>query len=469
MGSEGAFVAGVMGSLAGPHRPRSWWGHSSDRWIGGDLQYHPDDRTGQSDEYWISDEVGSGGQAAVYGVGGARRARIEPNSWVMRAWLAMPDAERRAQPRGPGPAEDPNRRSEVRQRQLRVNQLSSNRDQFPALPVVRESFLATIRPGARELSLNVDIVERASQPLAHRLTSGRSPNRSATAPMSAPEVAQAFAPLCMTLANLHERSIIHRDIGERNVLLVAGGSLRVNDWGSVAIAGDETMVIATQGASTVPPEYRHHLVFQRENDREVAYLRHMTEWQVEPPYDAWQVGRLMYVMLTGDKHLGAASASDPLKFDYSSIEVQSLAVAEVVRGLTVRTPSGRMELREAADKLATAYSPPSEPPPVLPHTQWVPAIDADEGPSAPVGGVAGSTRVVGSGAATDPIPAPMPAGRAIADLAAVGVTVEADGAWWHVTASPETSYRIRGVEKTVGMYRAGTVIEVGARQYVLGE
>jgi serine/threonine protein kinase len=279
--------------------------------------------------------------------------------------------------------------------------------------------------------------------------------------MTAEEVALTFAPMCRTLSNLHIRRIVHRDIDERNVLAATDGSLRLNDWGSVAVAGDDTRVIARARALNVPPEYRDQMRVERVNGQDVVRLKKWTTWQLEPTYDAWQVGRLMYVMLTGDVMLGTKELIQKPNLSFDDIFGQSREVAEVVRGLTEPEPGDRMKLRKAEEMLVSSFSQPS---PAWPSIDRVRCSAGDEASDESFVGVAG--RAAGGRVRGDTVPVPVVG--AVAELAAVGVTVEELGDWWQVSTSPETTYRVRGVEKTVGTYRTGTVIEVGSQRYVLG-
>ena len=157
----------------------------------------------------------------------------------------------------------------------------------------------------------------------------------------------------------------------------------------------------------------------------------------------------MYVMLTGEVRLGTSRVLDEPVFDLTNIERQSPTIADVVRGLTESKPINRSTLAEAGEALSNALQ-------ALPQKR--PRSTRQIRPS---GAVAHADAAPNADAAAIPI------GDAVADVEAAGVTVQEHAGRWQVTTTPGASYKLRGVEKTVGLYATDTIIEVNSKMYIL--
>ena len=97
------------------------------------------------------------------------------------------------------------------------------------------------------------------------------------------------AELCVALAFLHERGIVHRDVKPENVLIAADGHLRLTDFGTVKVGcdagvlGDATAQRTTSFGGTaeyLPPEV-------------------LKDAEAEETADIWAVGCVLYQMLVG--------------------------------------------------------------------------------------------------------------------------------------------------------------------------
>ena len=95
--------------------------------------------------------------------------------------------------------------------------------------------------------------------------------------------------MAQTMARLHDnKGLIHRDIDEGNILLGPGGCLWLADLGIVSVVDElrSSHLTRIMGKGfNIPPEARG-----TPND--------MVE--VCPSYDAWHLGRVLYMLLTGD-------------------------------------------------------------------------------------------------------------------------------------------------------------------------
>eukprot|EP00051_Salpingoeca_urceolata_P027312 m.480929 g.480929 ORF g.480929 m.480929 type:complete len:394 (-) comp21996_c0_seq1:510-1691(-) len=103
----------------------------------------------------------------------------------------------------------------------------------------------------------------------------------------------AIADLVHALDYMHSSSIVHRDVKPENILLTLDGTAKLCDFGMAEYTGD----IVERGLGTVPympPEV----------------LESPRSYVVDPSYDVWSTGVVLYILLVGDFPWMKASPTD---------------------------------------------------------------------------------------------------------------------------------------------------------------
>lgn len=267
---------------------------------------------------WIDEPLGYGGQAAV-AKGFLDDGAHTPVALRME-FFAEEDMT------------DPRRVAMLRASDLSVTQP----EKYPALLPVKQTFVTQLPTGLPVCSGTFVICDVAElcQPLGAWLREHR---------IGAVEAVRLWLPVAVTMDRLFkEYGWVHRDIDEGNVLVGHDGKLRLADLGIVTIVGPEmthksTALIGKQ--ASLPPEGRQARAF---NDRGC--------FEVRPSYDAWQLGRLLLIMLTGGR-ADDTLIGDPTLIGAGWSQVPGNELGDVVRGLLATDPKQRMELGTAIEHL----------------------------------------------------------------------------------------------------------------------
>jgi serine/threonine protein kinase len=177
---------------------------------------------------------------------------------------------------------------------LKVLSLARSRD-----PAFAERFAREAQALERLVHPNVVAVYGHGQAGEHgylvlELVDGRSLREELAAGPLAPKRALGIvAELCVALEFAHERGIVHRDVKPENVLLDHQGRVKVADFGTARILGDE----AARASLT-------------ETGHALGTLRYMAPEQLERPLevdqraDVYALGVVFYEMLTGEIPMG---------------------------------------------------------------------------------------------------------------------------------------------------------------------
>ena len=177
------------------------------------------------------------------------------------------------------------------------------------------------------------------------------------------EAVALWLPLAETVDHMgRQLGYVHRDIDETNVVVDDQGHLKLVDPGIISVIPSGQSGLYTQLAFkklALPPEGRVEYA-----DLGDSPLRH------RPSYDAWQLGRLLYMLLTGDEarspwttyHEVGGEPSfilNPVPYWPRTLEVPK-GLRPIVDGLLAPDPDKRMTLEVARRELA-AWADPLEP------------------------------------------------------------------------------------------------------------
>lgn len=226
-----------------------------------------------------------------------------------------------------------------------------NPEAYPALLRVRQCFITrlpddSLLPGAEvicdvlEWCASLDDVMQAGYPDG----------------MGAVEAVRLILPVVRTVDRLHRvHNWVHRDIDEVNVLVASDGMLRVADLGIVSVItpGQDHTYTAVYGKQfALPPEARRELMGGRGPDR---------HFRIEPSYDTWQIGRLLYMLLTGDKaRVPELHRIDPTSYWHRWDAVEDKDLRHIVAGMVDADPDRRTTLGRAHE-LLFGWLPPKPP------------------------------------------------------------------------------------------------------------
>lgn len=160
-----------------------------------------------------------------------------------------------------------------------------------------------------------------------------------------------WLPLAHTVDTIgRELEIVHRDIEETNVFVDGAGRLKLADFGIVSQLNskDDLHVTAAAGKGySMPPEARQVWIDSESADHPTMVVTYK--------YDAWQLGRVLYVLLTGempkDRVERGGGAFDPTLAYFTRWEKIPDDVERIVRGLLHSDPDQRLSIRDAIDAL----------------------------------------------------------------------------------------------------------------------
>lgn len=207
-------------------------------------------------------------------------------------------------------------------------------EKFPALLPVQQTFVTHLPldlPVHQGAQVICDVAQWC-QPLRDSI--GR------LGAWSAKDAVRAWLPLATTMDRLYrEYGWVHRDIDEGNVLVSPDGRLRLADLGIVSIVDPEATHVTTSligKHETYPPEARS------------AFLESLP-LSARPSYDAWQLGRLLYMLLTRDSaavglSLNGRLVADPVPHWTGWDRITDLKLSDLVLGLVDHDPHSRRRL-----------------------------------------------------------------------------------------------------------------------------
>lgn len=164
---------------------------------------------------------------------------------------------------------------------------------------------------------------------------------------------ELWVPLAETMHHLHEDyGWVHRDIDETNILRSADGTLKIADIGIV---------------STIPDFATHKytaLVGKNFNYPPEGWAARLQErpLTVRKSYDAWQLGRILYMLLTGDAARtplvdGSGLIMDPTVQWQQWQKIRDRTTMRVLKGLLDPNPDQRMTLKDAVTELKIPTDP----------------------------------------------------------------------------------------------------------------
>jgi eukaryotic-like serine/threonine-protein kinase len=188
---------------------------------------------------------------------------------------------------------------------------------------------APLPGGGRAPYLVMELVEGES--LAGRLADG---------PLPWPEAARIGAHAAAALAAAHELGVVHHDVKPANVMLTAGGTAKVLDFGTAALVGaiDHDVLVGTP--SYTAPE--------------------RLEWTAaRPASDVYSLGVLLYESLTGEPPAALDSWDEATAAHRAGPAPRTLTtpdlppeLVELVRACLSPDPTERPPARRAAATLA---------------------------------------------------------------------------------------------------------------------
>lgn len=171
-------------------------------------------------------------------------------------------------------------------------------------------------------------------------------------------------PVIQTMGRLHQvHNWVHRDIDETNILVASNHTLRIADLGIVSIitqGRDYSYTKLWGKKGFMPPEVAE---FQRNGGDGMQF-------RIEPSYDVWQLGRVLYMMLTGDLVKASApdAAADPLQQWVRRDDITDPVLRQILARMADRVPKARPTMDEAFIELSR-WLDNIKPPAPRPHTR----------------------------------------------------------------------------------------------------
>ncbi|MCS6915870.1 MAG: serine/threonine-protein kinase [Myxococcales bacterium] len=103
--------------------------------------------------------------------------------------------------------------------------------------------------------------------------------------LSVEEVMAVFRPLCEALEEAHRRDVLHRDLKPDNVMLLAGGGIKILDFGMAKLLSDQSQLTSERVVMGTP----NYLAPERVRGRRDADVRS----------DIFSLGAILYESLSG--------------------------------------------------------------------------------------------------------------------------------------------------------------------------
>ncbi|WP_265562887.1 serine/threonine-protein kinase [Streptomyces hygroscopicus] len=166
-------------------------------------------------------------------------------------------------------------------------------------------------------------------------------------PLPVERVADIAAQAAAGLAVAHEQGIVHRDIKPGNLLLDAGGTVKIGDFGIARFMDDPSAALTATGQIVGTSLY-------------IAPERALGK-PAGPPSDVYSLGCVLYQLLTGHPPFRADTPIAILHhhLDTAPVPPRELGVAlppafeNYLLGLLAKRPEDRPTARQAADWFAT--------------------------------------------------------------------------------------------------------------------
>jgi eukaryotic-like serine/threonine-protein kinase len=191
----------------------------------------------------------------------------------------------------------------------------------------------------------------------------------ALGPLTVPMVAAIGDAVAAGLAAAHQEGITHRDVKPGNVLVGGDGRVKLTDFGIARNVSEKT--ITRTGIMLGSPCYIAP---------EVAAGREVT-----PAADLWGLGATLFAVVEGHPPYDASGAVLETISQVVHGEVPRPSegpLAEVITGLMVKEPAGRLTLAEVRNRLHPLLPPPSTP---LLSAETLRRLDGSIGDESPTG------------------------------------------------------------------------------------
>jgi hypothetical protein len=160
--------------------------------------------------------------------------------------------------------------------------------------------------------------------------------RLGSGPMPEAEALAVVAAVCEGLEHLHGIGIVHRDVKPANIMLAAGGAVKLVDFG-LARALDRDTILTATGAHVGTPAYWPPELF--------------TGAEHSAAGDVWAAGAVLYRLLTGHaarESESFASLIDCVNAEIPDVRVHVPGIQEAAAGLCARMLAREPATRPAA-------------------------------------------------------------------------------------------------------------------------
>lgn len=178
------------------------------------------------------------------------------------------------------------------------------------------------------------------------------------------EVLNVFTRVCETMANAHDKGVLHLDLKPGNIMLQPFGHVIVMDWG-IACFHDPRPYVAylSAGGIQVDPDALRRNIEGATGTRPYMSLEQLTRPRSElgPPADIFSAGVMLYMMLTGkrpypktgslDDQIRARTEASPMPVEQVRSDV-ALGLADIChRMLAVKAHQRYATFREVLEDL----------------------------------------------------------------------------------------------------------------------
>lgn len=110
--------------------------------------------------------------------------------------------------------------------------------------------------------------------------------------LDTPARLRLFLQVCDAVAHAHTQLVVHRDLKPGNILVTAGGDVKLLDFGVAKLLADDSTELTQQAAAGLTPEY--------------AAPEQLRGEPVSTATDVFALGRLLCLLLTGSREPGPA-------------------------------------------------------------------------------------------------------------------------------------------------------------------